>query len=356
MSDQHPPASTEIAVGSRAAWHNESFWQRWGRRAITIPGYLVGTVVIWLIAPVVIPIVAIVDLIRRDKWSALRAYAFLLMYFGAEFAGILALFAAWLFSGVWAGVNRRQFLDWNYTIQRWWAKWLWQVGRRIYRLNLIVDNFEVATPGPILVFFRHAAMPDTILPAELFLVQQRMRLRYVMKRDLLWDACLDIGGNRLPNYFVRRDSQNTTRETDILHAMTADVAPDEGVMIYPEGTRFSHRKRDGILRRLRERGNEAALKRAESLKHVLPPRLGGALAILEGNPGMDAVFCTHVGFEIANRLYNLINGALVGRTIHINMWRVPFKDIPTETAARIEWLFEQWRRVDRWISEHIEKI
>jgi hypothetical protein len=33
-------------------------------------------------------------------------------------------------------------------------------------------------------------------------------------------------------------------------------------------------------------------------------------------------------------------------------WRIPHEDIPNDRDARIEWLYEWWRRVDQWIDEH----
>jgi 1-acyl-sn-glycerol-3-phosphate acyltransferase len=172
----------------------------------------------------------------------------------------------------------------------------------------------------------------------------------VIKRELLWDPCLDIVGHRLPNYFIRRGSEDSDREVRALRDLIRGVRPDEGVLVYPEGTRFSPAKRERILARLRERGQEGLARRAASLKNVLPPRLGGPLALLEDNPGLDVVVCAHTGFERATSFWELWNGGLRKLEVRVCFWRIPFAEIPREREERIDWLFAQWSRIDTWID------
>ncbi len=352
-SDAAQAAETDLFNAS--AVERENWWERWGRRAISIPIYFLLFFVVVALLPALVPIVFVIDAVRRDNWSGLRALGFLVMYLAAEITGVHMLFFAWVISGAWFGAKSARFMRMNFWVQRMWASWLWEVGSRLYAIRLEVENAAVATPGPIMVFIRHAAMVDTILPAQLFIVPHKLRLRYVMKRSLLWDPCLDIGGNRLPNYFVRRASKDPARETNAIKRLLQKMPDDGGVMIYPEGTRFSKKKREQVLQRLRKKGDEIGLRSAAALKNVLPARLGGMLAILEANHKMDAVFVAHVGFEIANRAYNLINGALVGRKILVRYWRVPFKDIPTEREAQIEWILDWWRKIDQWVGEQLAR-
>jgi hypothetical protein len=83
---------------------------------------------------------------------------------------------------------------------------------------------------------------------------------------------------------------------------------------------------------------------------VLPPRLGGVLALLENPPAADVVFGAHTGLEGLRTLGDLWSGALVGRVIELELWRVPAASIPPERAQRIDWLYDQWQRVDEWIE------
>ena len=59
-------------------------------------------------------------------------------------------------------------------------------------------------PGPVIVMIRHASILDNLLPSVFVAWPHKVRLRYLLKRELLSDPGLDIGGKRLPNYFVRR--------------------------------------------------------------------------------------------------------------------------------------------------------
>ena len=92
-------------------------------------------------------------------------------------------------------------------------------------------------------------------------------------------------------------------------------------------------------------------ERVDGFKNVLPPRPGGPLALLQENPGLDVVFCSHVGFEQAATIKQLVNGALIHRTIRVRFWRIPFSEIPKTSAARVDWLIEHWRQVDQWIED-----
>ena len=59
-----------------------------------------------------------------------------------------------------------------------------------------------------------------------------VRLRYVLKKELLFDPCLDIVGNRLPNYFVDRGGQDSERARRGVAELVRDLGPDEGALIY----------------------------------------------------------------------------------------------------------------------------
>ena len=69
--------------------------------------------------------------------------------------------------------------------------------------------------------------------------------------------------------------------------LAAGLGPDEGVLIYPEGTRFTAAKRERAIERQ---------PRAAELRNVPPPRPGGTLAVME--TGADVVvICAHHGLD-----------------------------------------------------------
>ena len=331
MNEENPPSS---------------FIQTWARRSVTIT----VCILLWLLFlaafPVLLVLGALIDLVRGGPWIITRCALFFPFYFTCEVFGILASFLTWLASGVWIGASRRRFLNWNFALQRWWAGTLCRGAQRIFDLTIEVDGTDELRDGPIIVFLRHASVADTLLPAVFIANPNGLRLRYVLKHELLWDPCLDIVGNRLPNSFVRRSSGDSYRVLELMK----DLGASDGVIVYPEGTRFSEAKRKLIIEQLDRKGETYLCEKARMLNNVLPPRLGGPLNLLERNESADVVFCAHFGFDGVVDMRDSLKGSLVGRTVKVRFWRVPFKAIPKTRAERKDWLFDNWMRVDEWIG------
>ncbi|CAG0953249.1 hypothetical protein MYXO_00327 [Myxococcaceae bacterium] len=324
---------------------------RWIRRSITLPLYvfLLGTLLVLL--PVLLAAALGVDAVRRRRFATTRCLLFLVGYLACEVAGLVASLALWLAAPFLGALDSKRSQDLHYRLQGWWAATLYRLGAVLYGLESEVEELGEPGRGPIVLLTRHASVGDTVVPAVFLANRHGLHLRYVLKRELLWDPCLDVVGNRLPNYFVRRGSGDTAREADGVARLLDGLGPRDGVLIYPEGTRFTPAKREQVLARL-SKGSEAHLvSRAAALTHVLPPRLGGALALLERNPGADVVFCAHVGFDRASTFWHFWNGDLVGETIHVRFWRVPFAEIPKDRDGRIDWILSQWERVDAYVRE-----
>ena len=92
--------------------------------------------------------------------------------------------------------------------------------------------------------------------------------------------------------------------------------------------------------------------------NLLPPRLGGPLALLEEGPDFDAVFFAHVGFDGFEYVSDIWAGGLNGATVRMKIWRVPASEIPRDGGERAltEWLYEHWQRMDRWVGEHLDEL
>ncbi len=250
------------------------------------------------------------------------------------------------------GAKHERFIEWNYALQGIWAQALFRGAARIFALRFEVEGEDDIGHGPLILFMRHASTIDTLLPAAFLTRRGAVRLRYVMKQELLWDPCLDIVGQRVPNVFVRRGSGQRDREVARVRDLARNIGRGEGVFIYPEGTRFTAEKQRRILARLAEKGAREELERADALRHVLPPRTGGALALLDVLPEADAVFLAHCGFERVGSLHDLWTGRLVGTTIRLKFWRVRAEQIPRTSDDRVQWLWGQWKRMDEWIDCH----
>ena len=120
-----------------------------------------------------------------------------------------------------------------------------------------------------------------------------------------------------------------------------------------EGTRPTPKKIKRAQAVIAERQPEIA-PLAGRLNHLLPPRLGGPLAVLdEASAGTDVVFCGHVGFEGIRTVKDVWAGVLVGREIKIRFWRYDGTTIPAGDTARTEWLYDKWQMIDDWVGEQL---
>jgi 1-acyl-sn-glycerol-3-phosphate acyltransferase len=321
------------------------------RRLRTIPPLVLGLVLVTALLPVLLVVSLVIDAVRRVRSgvppTAARLVVLLWVYLAAEVGGIVALVAVWVAS---LGGRRRAWLcDVTWRFQQLWAGVLFGAVRVLFRLRLEVAGSEAITPGPVIVLMRHASIVDTLLPANLVARPHGIRLRYVLKRELLADPCLDIAGRRLPNYFVRRGT-GEAQEVDRVRALAQGLGTDDGVLIYPEGTRFTPERRARAIARIAERDARLAA-RAERLRHLLPPRLGGVGALLDGAPEADVVVIAHHGFDGLRLISDIWRGGLVGLVVRVRVTRVPRSAVAEADAARVDWLYDLWQDVDDWLEE-----
>lgn len=324
----------------------EGAWGRWRRRALTLPLLLGATAVAFLASPLLLAIALLVDLFRGPRWPTVRLVLLALVYLACESAGVLASLLLWIGS---LGAPERR-LRWFHALQDEWAAAIFAAGRRIFGLRVEIEGDDSLRPGPLVLLSRHASLVDTMLPAVHVARRHGMRLRWVLKRELLWDPCLDVVGHVLPNVFVRRGSGDSAGEIAAVRDLARGLGPDEGVLIYPEGTRFSSAVRARAFRSLAE-ADPVRADRLAGLRHVLPPRPGGTLAVLDACPPADVVVLAHAGLEGAARLVDVWRGSLIGRRIRVSFQRVPASEIPATPTERRQWLDAQWLALDRWVDD-----
>jgi 1-acyl-sn-glycerol-3-phosphate acyltransferase len=318
---------------------------------MTIPAYTIGWALWLAAAPIWLPVAILVDLFRRGHGVALRSAAVVSVYLSCELVGMLASGGLWVWMRIRA-VDTERWDDIHFRLEAWWGATLFRAVVRLFGLRLEVESDADLGRGPYLLLLRHASTADTLLASALVSRPHGLRLRYVLKRELLWDPCLDIVGHRLPNVFVDRFSEESAREVRRVQTLTRGLGARDGILIYPEGTRFSEAKRRRVLERFHEKGDAKLLEYARSLASVLPPRPGGTLGLLEAAPEADVVVCAHTGFEGASSLGEIWRGALLHRVIRVQFRRTPRDEIPTEREARIAWLREEWQRVGAWVERH----
>lgn len=316
------------------------------RRLITIPAVVLSFVGLTIASPLVAVAVVSIDLFRSLRsakpWVASRAALFLWVYLLGELWALLALAAS-------APLPRASKYEITYDLQAVWARWNLNALCRLFSIELSIEGRDNAKRGPIILLSRHASLVDTLLPAHLVANPNRLRLRYVLKRELLFDPALDIAGNRLPNYFVDRSGEHSAGEIAAIGDLARDLEENEGVLIYPEGTRFSEEKRKRYVARITRHGG-ALGRLAAGFNTVLPPRAAGTLALLEVSDA-DIVVLAHHGLEGLATVRDIWAGGLVGTTIQVAMWRISRSALPTDRNDQVEWLFEVWRAVDEWVTD-----
>jgi 1-acyl-sn-glycerol-3-phosphate acyltransferase len=323
----------------------------WARRAVTLPSLVLITVLWIVLLPLTLAAAAAVDVVRGGPWPVVRCVAYLALYLVSETVGLAAAFAVWLASGVWSGASPEAFVRWNRALQTLWAMALYRGAERLFALHTVVEGDDAIAPGPIILLIRHVSQADTLLPVVYVTGRHGIALRFVLKRELLWDPCLDVVGHRLPNVFVQRGSGESGREVAAIQGLMQGLGPREGVLIYPEGTRFTPSKREWALTKLATNADPERVARVRRLRRVLPPHAAGPLGLLECSQNADVVVCAHTGFEAAGSPSDLLGGALVGATVRVKFWRVPYASIPIDAAARVVWLDELWQCIDDWIGE-----
>ncbi len=257
---------------------------------------------------------------------------------------------------LWLGrpcVSTTRYMGWHHRLQTWWAASLLRSLLWSYAVQVRVEGAESGAEGLYLMLPRHTSMGDTLLAMRFIPQPYDIRLRYVLKAALRWEPVIDIFGHRIPNVFVERGSDHSAEQRRRVTTLAQDLGRRDGVVMFPEGTRYSARGRDQLIARLEASGDSARAGFGRSLVHVLPPRYGGVTALLQAHPGLDVVFCAHRGFEEVTRLPDLMSGALVGRTIDVAFWRVRTSGLDTTPAAIAEWLDQQWRDIDRWVAGHV---
>lgn len=314
------------------------------RRIATVTTVICLFLVVTLTSPVLVLVAALVDLGRRSTRSApavaLRLLAFSWIYLLGEVWAVSAL-------AITSPLPQRLKTNLTYRLQDRWAGWNLEALRKIFSLDISVEGQEALVPGPVIVLSRHVSMVDSLLPARFVARPTGMMLRYVLKRELLVDPALDIAGNRLANVFIDRSSGDISERTAI-RDLASGLGPRDGILIYPEGTRFSPAKLKQIkARRSAEKDDLADV--TERLQNVLPPRPGGTLALLDATEA-DVVVLTHRGLEGLGRARDVWKGSAVGSRVEVRLWRISRAEIPKTPAERVDWLYRVWVDVDQWVS------
>jgi 1-acyl-sn-glycerol-3-phosphate acyltransferase len=278
---------------------------------------------------------------------ALRLTAMLWWFLLGELYGLLGLTAIGILAMGRDSATRR---DRVYRLKRrWLASHLGGI-KVLFRLRFQTEGLDLAGDGPILVMTRHASIIDNTLPDVIIGGTHGIGFRFVIKRELQVLPTIDIGGRWVPTLFVRRASGDTASELEKMRVLTVNLGACDGLLIYPEGTRWTPEKLARAQQVVADRQPQLA-PLANRLRYLLPPRLGGPLALLESSPDADVVVFGHFGLDGFEYISDIWDGGLVGTTVKLKFWRFPAAEVPRERDQLIPWLYDRWFELDAWLAE-----
>jgi 1-acyl-sn-glycerol-3-phosphate acyltransferase len=203
----------------------------------------------------------------------------------------------------------------------------------------------------MVVLSRHAGPGDSFLLVHTLMDRDHLRQPRIVLKDLLQlDPLLDTYLNRLPNSFVSAGPAAGDRAEAAIADLARDLGEEDALLIFPEGANFSPRRRTRAIQRLRDRGHAAAARRAEAMRHLMPPRPGGVVAALQAAPHADVVLVAHTGLEHLSTVRDLWRDLPMDKTLHLRWWFVPAAEVPRDEAELTDWLYRWWATIDDWIA------
>lgn len=318
----------------------------WVRRPLTITAVALTALLLTVLAPLWFAVTAVTDLLaRRRRLPLIRLGVFAWCWSMLELVGVVASGLLWI-----AGQGRNQRL--HYRLQRWWAARLMGALSATTGLRIEVRGASDLGEGPLVCLARHASLGDALVSAWVFGSVAGRNPRFVMKRELLADPCLDIVGQRVPNYFVDRSNPTGEAEVAGIAAMADGLGPGDVAVIFPEGTRTTPDKRTRRLTELAERSPERH-RRLSGITAVLPPRPGGAAGLLARVPDAGVVVLWHVGFDGLDSFGNIID-AIAHRAphAHVVLERHDRATVP-DGEAFVGWLDACWVDVDTNVRQAV---
>ncbi len=333
-----------VGTGRRAAGPG-----RWARRVLLWPAVVLGVPLLVALAPALFAAAAGIDLLTGPRrLRAIRLTAMALNYIVLEWVGLVAGAVLWVITAGGLLHRRRWSQRLHHLVQMWWARAVMAAAGRWLGARWRIDGGESTDRGPMIVAARHTSFFDAVVPSLVIGEHPDIHLRHVLKAELVWDPCLDLYGHRLPNHFVARASFQRAGELAAIGAMGADLGADAAI-IFPEGTFRTQARADTVMRRLAQREPDRADRL--TLRHLLPPQLGGLCALMAAAPEADLVFIAHRGFEPFGSFRSILANVPFQEPIEIKVWRVPAADVPADGTGRHALLDHWWQQMDDWIEE-----
>ena len=325
-------------------------------RRVTGPLLLAALVAAVVLLPVLVVVAVVVSVWLPGRWRGLRLLAFALGFLALEVAALAAGAVLWVLSGFGRRLDTPRSRAAHYTVLRLVLDAVVRLAQRLFALRLVTDGeswspLDDGVPGStnaMVVLSRHAGPGDSLLLVRTLMNRDHLRRPRIVLTDLLQlDPFIDVFLNRLPSSFVAAGGGGAE---EAIADLAGDLGEEDALLIFPEGANFTPRRRIRAIQRLRERGLRSAVRRAEAMRHVLPPRPAGVLAALGAAPHADVVFVAHTGLEHLRTVADVWRGLPVDKTLHLRWWFVPAAEVPRGRDEQTDWLYRWWETIDGWIE------
>ena len=322
------------------------------RRLITYPSFLLIACLLVVGLPLWLVIAVVIDVVVGFKrLRSVRVLLFLVFMTWFEVITLAKTLTIWFTKfGRVRGDDAQEKLQ---RLAGFYVHGIYVATCRIFGLRMEVTGMEVFDGRPGLICFgHHTSILDSVIPVQILAHRMNYDIRFVVKKSLSWAPVFDTAGHWLPVHFVDRTGRNSTEETAAISDLAGNIVPGSAAAMYPEGTFYTPKRLERAIGRLETQAPEL-VERARALRHVLPPRAGGALAMLERDPAADVVLIVHSGFEPFVNLAKIFANLPFRRTVNVHMWRVPRAEIPVDPKAAYVWLFNRFEEMDSWVAEKL---
>lgn len=321
------------------------------RRPITVTAWLAMSIVAVTLSPLLLALAALVSALSRRP-QPLIFTRLVITYFALELVTLLACGVLWLASVGGRRMSSPRFQRLHLRLLRWFVHGFARRWRALLEIDVELEPSPEAIDAlrsdrPLLFFSRHAGPGDTVVLIDLLLSRFDREPSVVFKQSVTIDPCVDLIGHRLPHAIL--DTADKERCEARIEEVAAGLGPRGVLLLFPEGGNFTPERRRRAIGHLWRKGRRDEANRAEQMTHVLPPRPGGALAALRGNPGADVIFGAHTGLGLAAFPRELWRAAPIAATLKTRMWLSRAVDRP-EPDRQGEWIYDWWGRIDQWIE------
>jgi 1-acyl-sn-glycerol-3-phosphate acyltransferase len=324
------------------------------QRVVVAPLVVAVTVLLWTTLPLWLLGAGILSPFVPGWLRPVRLLWIAVVHLTLESVALVELFGLWVASGFGWRIRSPFFERIHYDIAQVYLVVFFREARRVLRLKIeTVGPAPDAYPGePLLVFCRHAGPGDSFTLMYALMHWYGREPRVVLKETLAWDPMLGVLLSRVPSRFVSgRPAPGRDLESEV-GELARNLDENDAFVIFPEGGNFTPERRQRAIHRLGRLGLHRMAERAEEMINVLAPRPGGVLAALDAAPEADVLLVAHTGLDHVVSLADVWHSLPMDKRLLMGWWRIPREEIPVGREARIEWLFEWWRRVDEWVDEH----